>query len=394
MTDIAIAHKDYDTRGGGEVLVERMAELLDCPLYVGRYNESNAPARDDLDIREIPLKRREKWMIDRGGVTRAVAYMLAWQRAATELRDYDVVITSGNEPMWYVPPDEQVVIAYTHSTPRFMYDLYPDRVESMGWLEMVYYTGQRTVYQHNTARPDLWVANSDRVARRLERYQHTSEDDIHVVYPPVDTHNYDPATSATQDYYLHLGRLAGHKRVGDIVEAFNYLDETLVIAGDGPARDRLEREADGNIEFVGYVDEQRKQELMSGAKAQVYAPENEDFGMVPIESMAAGTPVIGVREGFTEYQIQDGKNGLLFDREGNDLFDAIQRFEHEGVQWSGAEIAAFAEQFNVRQFHDGLRDAIDTAVTHASVTPSFETAAELPDTTAENAAVPDGGESS
>lgn len=369
---IAIAHKDYDVQGGGEVFCRRLAEWLDCPLYVGRRDKANEPDDAALDIHEIPLRRPEPWMIDRGGVTRSVAYMLAWQRAAADLAEYDLVITSGNEPMWYVPPDDQAVLAYTHSTPRLMYDLYPDRVKNMSRAGMLFYTAQRTLYQHNTPRPDLWVANSDRVARRIARYHHVPRGDIRVVYPPVDVHNYDPDAVPTGDYYLHVGRLASWKRVDEIVEAFNHLEQPLKIAGTGPEESRLRAQAGDNIEFLGYVDEDRKRELMAAAKAHVYTPENEDFGMVPIESMAAGTPVIGVAEGFTEFQIQDGRNGLLFDRGVSNLYRAVRRFEREGVEWSPRKIAGFARQFGVQQFRDSMAAAIEEAHERAAITPRFE----------------------
>jgi len=112
---------------------------------------------------------------------------------------------------------------------------------------------------------------------------------------------------------------------------------------------------------------------MASATAHVYAPENEDFGMVPIESMAAGTPVIGVREGFTEYQVQDGANGLLYDRGAENLADAVRRFERAGVSWAPNRIARFTTQFGIDAFREGMTDAIETARERARVVPSFET---------------------
>ena len=384
--DIAIAHKDYDTRGGGEVFVRRLANHLDCPVWVGRRNQDNEPPDGGLEIREIPLSAGERWAIDRGGVTRAAAYMSAWSKASSVLAQYDVVITSGNEPMWYVAPDEQVHIAYTHSTPRFMYDLFPDRTSAMSTLGAAFNIGKRTLYQHNTPRPDLWIANSDRVARRITRYHHVSTDDVRVVYPPVDVHNYSADLVGTSDFYLHVGRLAGHKRVDDIVEAWQYIDTPLKIAGAGPDRDRLERMAPSHVEFLGFVSEHRKRELMSAAKAHVYAPENEDFGMVPIESMAAGTPVIGVNEGFTKYQVRDGANGILFDRGEQNMIAAIQRFERDGVAWTAAELERFATQFGVDRFREQIDAAIDRGVAAAQVEP--QVAFEM----GETPAVTDGGD--
>lgn len=310
MDDIAIAHKDYDVRGGGEVLAEHLARTFEAPLYVGRKDTQNMPDDPDIDIQEIPLTYWQKKAIDRGGVTRSFAYWIAWQNAP--IHDYDVVITSGNEPLWHVGPDEQVKLAYTHSTPRWQYDLAHETND--GTIGTIYRTAVRTIYQQNVPRPDLWVANSDLVKRRMMKYWNLADEEIRVVYPPVETEKYSPDITSTKDYYLYLGRLAGHKEVESVVEAFNQTDKRLKIAGDGPEKSSLEKLSNKNIEFCGFVSEERKAALYSGAKALIYPPKNEDFGMVPIEAMASGTPVIGVDEGFTRYQILNQQNGYLYER--------------------------------------------------------------------------------
>lgn len=368
-SSIAIAHKDYDVRGGGEVLAEHLADTFNAPLYVGHRNTDNEP--DHLEPIEIPLTGWQRRFIQRGGATRSLAYWVAWQNADA-LNDYDVVITSGNEPLWHVGPDHQVKIAYTHSTPRWQYDL--AHKTGSGVVGTGYRTAVRTIYQHNITRPDLWIANSDSVARRIQKYFDIRDNEqLRVVYPPVETHAFSPEDATTGDYYLYLGRLADHKRVNEVVEAFNYTDHHLKIAGKGPEKQALERQANGNIQFKGYVDEDEKQRLYSEAKALVYPPLNEDFGMVPIEAMSAGTPVIGVNDGFTKHQIKDGKNGILWDRSTPDLHDAVQRFEAGGVEWSEHELADWArEWFGVQRFKQDMQQAVRDARQHASVEPPWK----------------------
>lgn len=374
---IAIAHKDYDVRGGGERLAEELSRTFSAPMYVGRTG-ANEPDDDALDIIEIdhsPLPDRfAKWAIDRGGATRSAAYQLAWQQL-DDLSKFETVITSGNEPLWWVPQDDQTVIAYTHSPPRWQYDLFHDidATGIMGPLAIGYNYISRVLYQHNITRPDLWVANSDLVARRINQYWNIPKEQIRVVYPPVPVSQYSPHAAPTEDFYFHLGRLAEHKRIDELIHVFNELgaEHPLKIAGKGPYRDRLERMADDHIEFLGYVSEERKRELMAAAKAHVYPALNEDFGMVPIESMAAGTPVIGVNEGFTQYQIMDGRNGYTFDRDSDGLREAVYRFECEGVEWADGRIADFADRFGVTQFRDGMRAAVAEAKKRSRVAPSW-----------------------
>lgn len=376
MTDVAIAHKDYDVRGGGEVLAEQLARTFDAPLFVGRAVDAHQPDDFDLPIREIDLTRWQRWLVARGGAPRSLAYMIAWQTAHPDLTGYDVVVTSGNEPLWYVPTDDQAVVAYTHSTPRWQYDLFHER--DNGLLRVGYNSAVRSLYLPNVHKPDVWVANSDLVARRMSLYWDVPRDEIAVVYPPVDVEAYAPDSSPTGEYYLYLGRLSGTKRVGDVLDAFRNHDAPLVVAGDGPDRDRLEATAPDNVSFGGFVSEQRKRELYAGAKALIYPAANEDFGMVPVEAMAAGTPVLGVKEGFTQYQIQGGKNGYTYDREGDGLAGALATFEREGVAWDADEIAGFADQFNTARFEREMRAIVDDASELVDVDPDLETPADPP----------------
>jgi len=113
----------------------------------------------------------------------------------------------------------------------------------------------------------------------------------------VATDKYSPTDESTGDYYLTLSRLDWHKDIDGIVRAFNESGHRLVVAGDGPERERLESIAGDNVEFAGFVSEERKRELLAGAKAFVFNGRDEDFGIAPVEALAAGTPLLGVEEG-------------------------------------------------------------------------------------------------
>jgi len=405
LGSVAVAHKDYDVRGGGEVLVEQLAACFDAPLYVGHRNSSCEPEGVDLDIREIPVSRLEKRAIEHGGLPRSLAYMLRWQ--AADLAAFETVITSGNEPLWWVPKDTQTVIAYTHSTPRWMYDLYYTKEFSglRGRLDAAFNLVQRALYESNVRRPDLWVCNSEVVARRVERYWNIPHEEIEVVYPPVAVDDYDPDDAPTQEYYCYVGRLSRAKRVDEIVRAFteSATDTELVVAGTGPEKARLESMAGSNVRFEGFVSEHRKQQLMSGAKAGVFNGLNEDFGMVPVEFLAAGTPVLTVREGMPEYTIVDGERamegvrGYSYERGSQNLAATVRRFETEGVTATPAELSAFAEQFSEDAFCEGMKDAVETARERTAVSVSWESDRPSTDQTepprSQSAALSDGGES-
>lgn len=354
MTDIAIAHKDYLVRGGGERLVETMAGELEVPLYYGGAHGDVEIGYDDA--REVQATGRQRWCINRGGVLRALAYNAVWQNE-DRLTEYDTVITSGNEPLWYVAEPDQTHIAYCHSPPRTMYDL--NHNTGRGMIGALIRSIKRTWFQHNIARPDIWIANSEHVKRRMERYWGLRHRDINVVYPPIETESLSPNHADTGGYYLYLGRLAGHKRVDLAIEAVNSLNDVeLKVAGRGGEYDALESQAGGRVEMLGYVSEKRKRELYAGAKALIMPAQAEDFGMVPVEAMASGTPVIGVDEGFTKHQINDGKNGLLCEGTTGGIYGAIDRFERYGVEWSAEQIAEHAEQYNTQRFKREIQDIV------------------------------------
>jgi len=380
-TKTAIAHWGEHINGGGDRVGWELSRVFrDAPLYVGWKDKSIEP--EDIESEQLINGRLNDWALRRGGIARMFAHMLGWQ-VAEPLRDHDILVTSGNEPLFYVPPTEQVWIAYVHHTNRRQ----SDQIKEVGDdkitpIKLLFYYLIRVAFDHNTHKPDLFLANSEQVKRRMNRYWGIPEEKIDVVYPPVDTHEYSPDDAETGDYYLTLSRLDWHKSVDTIVRAFDKLDVKLVVAGDGPERNMLERIAGKNIEFAGYVSEAEKKDLLAGAKAFVFNGQDEDFGISPVEALAAGTPLIGVGEGMTQYQIVDGKNGYTFARDasGESMRKAVAQFENEGVEWHNSDIEEFADRFSVNAFHERMHKAVDRAAENADVTPEWyeEVSTDLP----------------
>ncbi|MFC4450294.1 glycosyltransferase [Halorussus aquaticus] len=358
---IAIAHGNYLERGGAEALSDELARTFDAPLYYGFGSDEHAS--EDVDARSLyedsPLSAVKKSVF-----LRDLYYAWNAQRIP-ELTDYDVVVLSKNELSWYVPEDEQVVIHYTHSTPRIPYDLFQQRADSL--FSRLYAFVARTMFLPNTKFPDKFVANSELVARRLRRYWGIPDEKIEVVYPPVDVDQYESRDTA--DYYLTYSRLIPEKRIDAIVRAFEALDAKLVVGGAGDEREELERLAPDNVEFVGYMSEEEKVRRLGEAKAVLFNAMNEDFGIIPVEAFASGTPVLGVNEGYTKYQILDGENGRLHDPDPASIRESVEAFERDGVEWDADEIAAFAERFGADRFREQMREVVADAVEAAAIEP-------------------------
>lgn len=374
---IAVAHKDYAVAGGGERVAERLGQCFDAPVYVGFLNDEN---RSDIraDVRDLFGSGLTGLLVRRGGLTRQLGYRMLWKHPR-ELYQYDVVIQSGMEPLWYQPRDTQTTVAYVHSTPRCQYDLAPylnghslTLRDLPGKLVQTLYDDYiRQNFISRKHYPDLYVANSELVARRLQRYWEIKPGRIQVVHPPVPVDEYGPQHAREQgEYYLSINRLAGWKRIDEVVDAFRQLDQPLKVAGKGPQEDALReraRDAD-NIEYLGYVSSREKKQLLAGASAVVYNPLNEDFGMVPIEALASGTPVIAVDDGYQQYQLADGETAVMYERSLDDrdgtvraLRAAVRRYEADGVSHDTEDLQAAAHPYRVERFETEMQAAVADA---------------------------------
>lgn len=367
--DIAIAHDKVTTNGGAERVAYEMARALDAPIYAMRVDEGIAP--DDVEVHCLAdgigdVAMRQSQLVE------DIYQMLAWQNVP-ELYEYGTIIENKTNPYWYVPRDTQTILRYCHSTPRNLYDQF--HRHGRGYIRALLATPQRTLFRQTLPYADLWIANSDLVARRIERY--FGLESPHVIYPPVDVEAFDSIAAEDQDYLFSVGRLDPTKRVDLICETAKRLDCRVVIAGRGPERERLEATAPENVDFLGFISEEEKRRRLTEAKATLMLSQNEDFGLVPIESFAAGTPVIGVREGFTRYQVLEGKNGYLCppDPGPDEVEHVIDLIEDQGVEWSTEQISSYADQFGSARFREEIR----RAVTHAEEASQIESSLTLPE---------------
>ncbi len=388
--EIAIAHDQFRTMGGAERVAVEMARALDCPIYSGRVENGVAP--DDIEIHEVFTGTVGQRAMRSHYLVQDLYQMIGWQHV-DDLYEFDTVIINKTNPGWFVPRDTQTTVWYLHSTPRGLYDQW--HRHGGHWFTAVMKTPMRVLYQPNTRFADAWACNSELIQRRMNRYWDIDEGDIDVIYPPVQTAKFGQE-NATGDgeFYVTVSRLQDHKRVDHIVRAFNDLgdDYQLVVAGDGPERETLEAMADSNVTFAGYVSEDRKAALLADAKAFVFAAENEDFGIAPVEAMASGTPVIGVESGFTKHQILNGENGVTYPMTGGHLREAIRMFDRRGVVWSATRIEQFAERFSAPRFREEFARWVDRAREDSTVTvPWDEESSETEAEEAVDALATDGG---
>lgn len=261
---------------------------------------------------------------------RSIKGMHAFRTRTKFLAGYDWVIYSGtNAPLAVHNHPHGANILYCHTLPRFVYDLreyylerYP-RLLHPALKGLMSYVKPR--YEAAVARMDLIIVNSENVRRRMRRY--LNRDSI-VINPPCDTDKF--VWRGQSDYYVSSARLECFKRVDVIIEAFLRMpDKRLIVASGGSESARLRRLAAraDNIQFAGWLDDAALQDLMGRSIATIYIPKDEDFGMSPVESMAAGKPVIGVAEGGLLETVVNGETGTLL-RPDPDVDDVIEAVQH------------------------------------------------------------------
>ena len=324
----AILHDFIYNIGGAERLVASLSRNLKSTLITGHIKScaNTWPLTTDKE-KTITLGPCSKTLLGRYLIT-------AWRfsHIHPSLLDYNIVIYSGIfSPLAVSHQKTGRRIYYCHSPPRFLYDLklyYNDMLGFPGRMAISFLDRWlRPKYEHAINEMDVIIANSENVRKRLKRYLNI---DAVVVPPPIDTGIFKWICNG--EYYVSTARLEDYKRVDCIVKAFLTTPSARLIVASGGSQEKALRElahnAD-NIYFTSWISDKSLADLIGRCKAVIYIPTDEDFGMSPVEAMAAGKPVIGVAEGGLLETIINGTTGVLIQGAvtTDSLVSAIQTLE-------------------------------------------------------------------
>lgn len=275
---------------------------------------------------------------------------------------YDVVISvSASFAKGIITKPATRHICYCLTPPRFLWDNSQRFGKDFGFPPLIRFASQPLIsylrmWDHSAAdRVDEFWRISDFVGRRIDKYYHQSSK---LIYPPVDTDKFPVATEAPQDpsadeaSFLMTGRLVSYKKFDVAIRAFNELKLPLKIIGTGPELNNLKRLAGKNIEFLDQVDDQELARRYREAKALIF-PQEEDFGIVPLEAMASGRPVIAYRGGGAVETIVENETGIFFDAQTpKAIIEAVQKFSDK--KFSPAVCRAQAEKFSIEIFKQNV----------------------------------------
>ena len=353
---------------GGEKVIESLCRLYpDADIYThvhdpGAISRSiNEHRISTTFIQQLPFAKR---------LYQLYLPLMPLALEQLDLREYDLVISSESGPSKGVLlSPETLHVCYCSTPMRYIWDMYRDHLDRaslpvrMMMRPLTHYL--RLWDQASAARVDHFFANSSFVANRVRKFYRR---DAEVLPPPVDVARFANAAPAG-DYYLMLGELVAYKRPEIAIEAFRRLGRKLVVVGKGPLLRTLQQSASANVQFMGHQSDDRVRALFAGCRALVF-PGLEDFGIVPVEAMAAGRPVVAFGRGGALDTIVDGKTGVLFhEQTAEALAAAVTRLEAIEARLDPAVIAAHAAQFDRRRFEARFAARVDRLLADARAAP-------------------------
>jgi glycosyltransferase involved in cell wall biosynthesis len=351
---VAFVHDWLVTWRGGEKVLEALVTLYpDAPIYTLFYDSSKMP--ESIRKRKVivhPLANLFK------PIRKVLLPLMPIWIESFSLEKYDLIIsTSSCVAKGVMVGPNTKHLCYIHSPMRYVWDQrdeYLGKIRRIPLLGLLIEAGcamMRMWDYVSSSRVNQFIANSRFVKSRVNKYYGKN---AVVVHPPIDTLRFKPSeNNIKKGYLLAAGAFVSYKRFDLAIAACERLGKKLIIAGDGPELSKLKSLSGSNTEFIVRPDDKKWVELMQGADAFLF-PGVEDFGMVAVEAMASGTPVIALKAGGALDFIIEGTSGVFFNEPSVDsLCGAIRKSEE--ITWAHDAIVRHSESFSYEAFMKGIR---------------------------------------
>lgn len=357
---IAIVHEYLTRMGGAEKVVKTLADLFpSARIFTLIYDGARVGA-------EFPPWRVETSVLQKlpGFLRRRPKLLLPWIATAVEawdFSDYDLVISSSSAFVHGILTDLKTRhICYCHSPARFLWDYTHEysRENGLRGFRKIMVAGllkNLRVWDRLSAhRVDRFLANSETVQRRVQKYFRRSAE---VVYPPVEVDQIK-MSEHSENYFLIVSQLTSYKRIDLAISVFNKLRRRLVIVGDGPQRKFLAQIAGPTIELLGFQSDASVRELLRYCRGLIF-PGEDDFGIVPVEALAAGKPVLAFARGGARETVIPGVTGELFaEPTSESLEDGLARLLKNERNFRAPLLRQHAKKFTRANFEKRIQQIV------------------------------------
>jgi glycosyltransferase involved in cell wall biosynthesis len=358
---VAIVH-DWLIGGGAERVVYELHKMYpDAPIYTSYCSDE---WRKNLNGKVV-TGFLQRWPFSK--IRKFIPIFRIWWFTHLKFDGYDLVVSSsGAEAKGVKVPQGTVHINYCHAPTHYYWSRYDEYLKHPGFgifdplarLGLRLFVGPLRKWDYKAAqRPDYMIANSTHIRNEIKKYYNR---DAEVINPPVSIERFNKIKADQRQGFLAGGRLTPYKRNDLAVQACTKLNLPLTIYGDGPDRKRLEEMAGLSVRFTGYISDGEVAELFASSEAYIF-PLLDDFGVVGIEALAAGTPVIAYRAGGALDYVIEGKTGTFFDKQTVDsLAAALKSFPQKKLNY--ADIKKHAEKFSPENFQKSVKKFVQFAL--------------------------------
>ena len=352
---VAVVHDYLLQHGGAEKTLEAILELFpDAPIYTGLYSPKNfsetITKRKVYSIKNPLIKLFSKQF----------TFIMPMVFENFDLTDYDIIISDSS--CWakgVISHPNQLHISYIHTPPRFLYKYSVESPKRFKW----YYKPIVTVLDHflriwdycAAQRPDYLLTNSKTTKARIKKFYTRNSQ---VIHPPIEVKETKDKTTKDniqKPYFCSLGRLAAYKNNELLIEAFKLLGWDLKIMGTGTEEKKLRKIAKDypNIKILGRVSEEKKNQVLSNCKGLIFPVVEEDWGIVPLEAMKKGKPVLAHKSGGATETVKENVTGMFFESlRLEDFVNAIKEFNEaiEADKFDLEKIKSHADSFSKEGF--------------------------------------------
>ncbi len=350
----AIVHDWLITYGGAERVLEEMLAVFPEADLFALYDFIPSNQRGFIRHKRVTTSFLQRFPLAKRKY-RSYLPLMPLAVEQFDLSGYDLVISSSFAvAKGVITGPDQLHVCMCYSPMRYAWDLTHQYLRESGltkgpksWLAR-YMLHRLRLWDHRTAvGVDSFIAISEYIAKRINKVYGRSST---VIYPPVDVETYRP-DGPKEDFYLTASRMVPYKKIDTIVEAFAGLpDRRLIVIGDGPDMKKIKAKAASNVTLMGYQPPEALRHYMQKAKAFVFAAE-EDFGIVPVEAQACGTPVIAFGKGGARETVIEGVTGMFFHHQTPDAVIApVKEFETAGHRFDPEVIRRHALRFSRERF--------------------------------------------